>query len=529
VPPDPVTEREEFRRGVGRVLRMLAGGLIVTLVTGGAVATAGLLQVKGITDALQQFGHRAQLKRGTITLAEAGKPQTVLLAGSDHRYGQAAQAANSDTLMLVRLDPTQSAITVLSIPRDLAVQVPGHGLEKINAAYGEGGLDLTTRTIKTLLSTPGHPFRINHAIATTFGGFVAAINQIHCVYVDVDRRYLHSNAGLPVSQHWAEIDIEPGYQELCGTKALQYVRFRHQDNDLVRSARQQGFLRAAKDQLRRTGLVANLKPLVRIFARATETDADLQSSQGLLRLAKLAIYSAGKPVREVHFPATFVAASSPFATPGQSFQPAPGLGDYVTATPAQLHSVVRQFLHPAAPRVLAHRPAGGASTRQAKRRSRQSGPAQYGLVASAQGKALVKAAAVRRATRMPVFVPSWLTPRGTYPPSTPTARNPRRYVLVDGRGNRHAAYRIVVMQDPVLGQYYGVQGTTWKNPPILAGAHQALRVGNRSFDVYTDGGRIRLVAWRTPQAVYWVSNTLTLDLSNRAMLGIARSTVRVGP
>jgi polyisoprenyl-teichoic acid--peptidoglycan teichoic acid transferase len=488
------------------LFRMLLGGLIVTVLSGGAVAAAGLLQVRSIAKEFEDHGTVAPLRPGTITKAESGKPQTILLVGSDKRYGERGKDARSDTLMLVRIDPHQNATTMLSIPRDLAVEIPGHGLAKINDAYSMGGLDLTTRTVKALLSTPGEPFRINHAVATTFGGFVEAIDHLRCVHVDVDRRYYHTNAGLPVSEHWSEIDVRAGYQELCGDDALAYVRFRHLDNDIVRAARQQAFLRAAKDQLRHEGLLKNLKPLVRIFAKATETDEDLQSSRGLMRLARLAVLSSGKPVRQIEFPATFVAHGE-----------MAWLGSYVTATPEQIQVVTREFLHPSSkPATAARRPS---RARTASRRG--------SLVDRlSEGKALVRAARWRPATRMRVVVPAKLTAKGSYPASTQTAPNPRRYVLEDEDGRRHAAYRLVIADDAGQGQFYGVQGTTWMDPPILAGRHRTVRFGRHSYQLYSDGGKLRLVSWRTRKAVYWVSNTLSLDLSNEEMLGIARSVER---
>jgi LCP family protein required for cell wall assembly len=489
------------------LVRMLLGALIVTVLSGGAVAAAGLLELERFEKEFEDHGHVAPLRPGTVTPAESGKPQTILLVGSDRRYGERNRDARSDTLMLVRLDPDQRASTVLSIPRDLAVEIPGHGLAKINDAYRLGGLDLTTRTVKALLGTPREPFRINHAVATTFGGFVDAVDHLRCVHVDVDRRYHHSNAGLPVSQRWSEIDIRAGYQPLCGDDALAYVRFRHLDNDLVRAARQQGFLRAAKDQLRHRGVLENLQPLVRIFAKATETDEDLQSSRGLMRLARLAVLSSGKPVRQIEFPARFVARSAELEW----------LGSHVTATPEQVRSVAREFLHPSP------RPA-----RVAHRGSRRARAARASLARRlAEGKALVRAAPWREATRMPVFVPARLSAEGSYPASTELAPNPRRYVLEDGTGRKHAAYRLVVAEDASQGQFYGVQGTTWMNPPILAAAHRTRRIGGRTFSLYADGGRLRYVAWRTRKAVYWVANTLTLDLTNAQMLGIARSATRV--
>jgi polyisoprenyl-teichoic acid--peptidoglycan teichoic acid transferase len=485
---------------------MLLGGLIVTVLSGGAVATAGLLQVRSVTKVFEEEGRVADLRPDTIDRAESGEPQTILLVGSDRRYGDRGKDARSDTLLLVRIDPRQDVTTMLSIPRDLAVEIPGHGLTKINDAYSLGGLDLTTRTVKQLLSTGEEPFRVNHAVATTFGGFVDAVDHLRCVHVDVDRRYYHSNAGLPVSEHYSEIDLRAGYQKLCGDDALAYVRFRHLDNDIVRAARQQGFLRAAKDQLRDQGLLENLKPLVRIFAKATETDSDLQSTRGLMRLARLAVLSSGKPVRQIEFPATFVAHSSAY-----------WLGNHVTASPGQIRKVAREFLHPTAKPVQEAR-------RTQRARAAATRPGLDNQLDEA--KALLRAAPWRDATRMPVFVPARLTAKGSYPASTQQAPNPRRYVLEDEDGRRHAAYRLVVEEDGSQGQFYGVQGTTWMDPPILAARHRRERIGGRTYELYGDGGKLRLVAWRTRHAVYWVSNTLSLDLTNTEMLGIARSATR---
>ena len=130
-------------------------GAVIVLSMAGATVGIGMVQVHHIATVVRHYGHVEPFRRGTITPPPSGKPQTLLLVGSDRRYGDARGDAHSDTLMLVRLDPKQSATTVLSIPRDLRVTIPGHGIDKVNAAYGEGGLDLTTRTVKQLLSTPG--------------------------------------------------------------------------------------------------------------------------------------------------------------------------------------------------------------------------------------------------------------------------------------------------------------------------------------------------------------------------------------
>jgi LCP family protein required for cell wall assembly len=497
-------------------LRMLLTGLLITVLTGGAVATAGLLRLKDLENDLQEHGHEATFSADTLAAPPPGKPQTILLVGSDHRYADGKADARSDTIMLLRINPKASAITLLSIPRDLAVEIPGRGRAKINEAYSLGGLDLTARTIKDLLSTGSDRFHINHAVATTFGGFVEAVNEIGCVYTDVDRRYYHTNAGLPVSEHWSEIDVRAGYQDLCGTKALEFVRFRHLDNDIVRAARQQSFLRAAKDQLRAAGVFEHLRPLARIFARATETDGDLQTAKGILRLAKILVGSSGKPVRQIRFPATFQLDGAVTQT-GQQIVTT-GLGSYVTATPEQIQAVVKEFMHPGPAKKIRAKPAT-----KRKRHARTSSNLKD---AFATGRDLVAAVPSRPATKMRTYVPGKITQKGSYPASTEIAPNPRRYVIEDEDGNKHAAYRLTIAEDASEGQYYGVQGTTWRDPPILAAAHESKRIGDRTFSLYTDGGKLRMVAWQRPKAVFWVQNTLSLDLSNREMLDIAASLTR---
>ena len=179
------------------------------------------------------------------------------------------------------MDPHQAATAVMSIPRDLKVLIPGYGINKINAAYSLGGPNLTAKTIKSLF---GDDFKINHIVNVNFSGFREVVDALGCVYADVDRRYYHSNLGLPVSQHYAEIDIKPGYQQLCGQRALDYVRFRHADSDLVRAARQQDFLRAAKDQLEHASLIDQRDQADQDHAEDHADRREPALGQGLLKL-----------------------------------------------------------------------------------------------------------------------------------------------------------------------------------------------------------------------------------------------------
>jgi hypothetical protein len=82
----------------------------------------------------------------------------------------------------------------------------------------------------------------------------------------------------------------------------------------------------------------------------------------------------------------------------------------------------------------------------------------------------------------------------------------------------------MVLKRPYVGEYYGIQGTRWMDPPILDSPSEERSINGRKFELHYEGDRLRLVAWRTPKAVYWVSNTLLQTLSEQQMIAIARST-----
>jgi polyisoprenyl-teichoic acid--peptidoglycan teichoic acid transferase len=100
---------------------------------------------------------------------------------------------------------------------------------------------------------------------------------------------------------------------------------------------------------------------------------------------------------------------------------------------------------------------------------------------------------------------------------------PRKYSLHDPTGNPHSSYRMTVVVNAALGEYYGIEGTTWQHPPILNNPSFTRVVNGKTLLAYTNGGKLSLVAWRTSWGVYWVSNTLTDDLSKQQMLSIAGS------
>jgi polyisoprenyl-teichoic acid--peptidoglycan teichoic acid transferase len=495
------------RVAFGMYKRFALAGLLITLLTAGAVASAGLLEIKDNLNVFIQAskGHTIPglNKPGVLDGVSAGKAQTILVLGSDRRFVDIKQdnPARSDTMMLVRLDPSKEATAVMNIPRDLKVpiQVPGGGIEttKINAAYSYGGPALAVKTVKSLLHIP-----INHVVNVNFGGFQRAVNRLGCVYVDVDRRYFHSNAGLAPSAQYAEIDVPAGYQKLCGEKSLDYVRFRHADDDLVRSARQQDFLRQAKDQIGLGRLFGDRKELLKIFGRYTDTD--LKSTPAILRLLKLAFESSGHPIREVHFRGDI----GP---------------DFVTITPNNLELTKQEFLHVKASSGARQASPSKKESKKARKKAARTSPGLPAGVINDRTAAENLVAKASSQLSFPVYYAGARLARGGYS----TDGSPRVYDIYDRHHKRYRAYRIVV-NTGLDGQYYGIQGMNWKSPPILDDPSDEISMRGRKYQLFYDGNRLRLVAWRTPRAVYWVSNSLSETLTNKQMLAIARSLTRVG-
>jgi LCP family protein required for cell wall assembly len=469
------------------------------VLTAVATATAGLLQVSNIVHALN-LTPALPVSKHDITPSQAGAPETFLIIGSDKRAKSMAlqdrlSPPHSDTLMLVRMDAQQGQTSVLSIPRDLQVTIlPRHGFpstQKINAAYSIGGTILTLQTVKRLL---GPRVQINHVVDVNFAGFRYVIDAIGCVYVYVDHHYFNRNLGT-IDTNFSSIDIKPGYQKLCGQTALDYARYRHTDSDFVRVARQQDFVRQVKEQVGAQGLLDNRDAIERAFGRAVQTDAALRHTSEVLRVLKLAAFTLGKPVRQVPF----------LATAGPS---------YVTATPYDIERTVDDFLHgrPKPPRPqVPHATAGGGHGRR-----RPASTSVPGVIA-APSSTIAAATTAAIGNPFPVYAPHAAVGFSASPAQV------RRYPIRDEQGNLHRAY-VISIPTGTAGQYYGVEGMDWINPPILTHPSEKRVIGSRQFELFYDGMHLKLAAWRTARAVYWVTNTLTDDLSNAQLLAIATST-----
>lgn len=192
----------------------------------------------------------------------------IILFGSDSSQDgdDVEEYGRSDTIMLVHVDSKANFLSVLSLPRDLRVEVPGYGLEKLNAAYAYGGPALAIETVQNLIGLD-----LDHYVNIDFDAFRRVTTELGGVWIDVDRHYYHQSQAGDAEYH-ENLDIPAGYQRLMGEDALDFVRFRVDSNgDFGRMQRQQLFVREAKRQFVNFGTALKVPEIAGLVAQNVTT------------------------------------------------------------------------------------------------------------------------------------------------------------------------------------------------------------------------------------------------------------------
>ncbi len=223
----------------GRVLKWIALALLGWIL---------LSAVLFLVSAQLQDGVSAEAERALSDDGNLLTGSTILVLGSDARTGESIDETQSgpsraDSIMLVHA--SLGSIRKLSIPRDIEVEIPGHGTDKVNAAYAIGGPALAIETIEGFL---GNGLEINHLVEVDFEDFPELINAMGGITVQNKTRI----CSPPFDNFWKGITFRKGELELNGRRALGYARVRKNpcapsEDDRARAARQQEVLRAIGD------------------------------------------------------------------------------------------------------------------------------------------------------------------------------------------------------------------------------------------------------------------------------------------
>jgi polyisoprenyl-teichoic acid--peptidoglycan teichoic acid transferase len=275
--PGPGPKEKRARRLGWRGRISLAVGLLFLLLVAWVVASYLSLR-KGADEAnarLPAAAHNALEPQNGLLLSHSS---VILLLGTDHAAYQRQRKGfrRTDSIMLIRTDPGRGRLSYLSIPRDLRVEVPGYGFEKINSAMQIGGPALAIRTIRGLVP------EVNHVVIVNFDAFKNVIDAVGGVTVDVPGPILSNKFDCPYPSQercdrWAGWRFAKGPQKMDGRRALVYSRIRENklnpaESDITRGRRQQDVITALLSRLTSSRVLAKMPWIGDDLMRPMTTD-----------------------------------------------------------------------------------------------------------------------------------------------------------------------------------------------------------------------------------------------------------------
>ncbi|MEL6552918.1 MAG: LCP family protein [Cyanobacteria bacterium J06621_11] len=295
---EPNAKRWGFRNIARNVLLSAVFGATAFTAAGlGAIAVLTFplpRQISGETVApplteLWRSGFRYQVSR----------PVNILVMGLDEAHDvEGAEpddlVGRTDTMLLVRVDPENKAVNVMSIPRDTRVEIPGYGVEKINQANFEGGAELAAQTVTYNFSN----VEIDRYVRVSTTAFTEIVDLVGGIEVLVPKamEYEDKTQGLV-------IDLQPGLQNLNGDEAEQFARFRQDSyGDIGRVQRQQILLKALRQKMTNPTVLPKLPQIVRVLQERIDTNISVEE---LLALAGFGLDLDTKDLHMVLLPGRF--------------------------------------------------------------------------------------------------------------------------------------------------------------------------------------------------------------------------------
>ena len=425
----------------------------------------------------------------------------ILLLGSDKRPDNAGEESRSDTVMLVHVDPGQNYLSMLSLPRDLRVEIPGNGIRKLNAAYTLGGPKLTIKTVEQLTNVD-----ITEYVEVDFKAFSDITDSLGGVYTDVDRRYYNDDP------QWELIKLSPGYQLLNGAQALDYVRFRHDLNyDFGRMDRQQRFLTALREQAMGWNLPLKLPSLVQALFKNLTTTLDTNE---IIKLAYWGVRLGGDRIRQL-------------SVIGDT-QTRDGVSYVIPAEGAVQEAVEKLMTAPNAagggqPATSTGSADGATNTNSTTSTTVASTPA-ISDPNKIENSRLWKQLAV--AAPFQVMAPGYLPEGYAYVDRMPVTGG--AYDLAVGGKTKPAikmVYRLT-REGEATDQYLGIMETAWQDAPA-AGSGQEVKSNGITYTIVGTNQRVDRIWWKQGNVLYWVSNTLSFYLSKKELLKVGESMIVV--
>ncbi|MFA5866633.1 MAG: LCP family protein [Actinomycetota bacterium] len=238
------------------IRRVVIAVLVIFLV----IAGSAFAYVKYLEGKMQPSGLMAKAIAAVISKPVPKEPVNFLVMGAD--VTEEDPTGRADTLFIVRVNFETKQATMVSIPRDFYVEIPGNGKDKINHSFNYGGPALTIKTVQEYTGLP-----IHHYVVVDYQGFVNIVNALDGVTVNVKERMVDDELGEP---------LDTGVQKLDGNQSLFYVRFRNTGRgDFARIEDQQNFARALVDESTRIQNAFKIPALINILTENIKTDMSL--------------------------------------------------------------------------------------------------------------------------------------------------------------------------------------------------------------------------------------------------------------
>lgn len=232
---------------------------------------------------------------------EISQPVNILVMGidlpldlPDNRPSTDVFSGRSDTMLLVRIDPTENTVNLLSIPRDTQVYIPGEGVEKINYANAAGGPEAAARVVSSTLNG----VTIDRYVRVSTEAFRELVDLLGGVRIFVPERMEYQDDTQKL-----RIDLQPGWQTLDGEQAEGFARFRQDSTgDIGRVQRQQQMIRALRERLTNPALVTRIPQIVELFQKYIDTNLSFEE---MLALATMGLNLQQENLQMVMLPGRF--------------------------------------------------------------------------------------------------------------------------------------------------------------------------------------------------------------------------------
>ncbi|WP_407649394.1 LCP family protein [Brevibacillus composti] len=266
---------------IRKIKRLLLFLLLIGIAAGGYYGYAFYqfaedIQHPNVVDHRQEPG---ETKAAELPVWDGKERVNILLMGVDRRGMKNSGLPRSDSMMLVSVDPVTKRYDLFSILRDTYVKIPGHGSSRINSAIVEGGPELAMQTVSQLTG-----LSVDRYVITDFEGFKHLIDAVGGVEIDVEKDMRYRD---PTDKGAYDIHLKKGYQRLDGTKALQYVRFRHDaTSDYTRTERQRKLMSALASQMKSGTTLLQLPSILKQVTPYVQTNI---SSMDMIKLAGLGL------------------------------------------------------------------------------------------------------------------------------------------------------------------------------------------------------------------------------------------------